>query len=188
MTAISPRSQLGWEHCLHCAETTLARPFPPSSRSMSPRTFSSLQFPQIMFDNGEAGAVNAGAGLSMAAPSNLPSAARIAADAKAEYDSRYDGIKPPLPAGIDDQAEMFFQAKELGVYLTEFVDQDVFTAQPNTGHVAVAEPCDRTAGSRLKLQETERPLLGRKAAIGSASAIVTAPRPRPNGARCRAAA
>lgn len=81
----------------------------------------------------------AGAGLSMAAPSNLPSAARIAADAKAEYDSRYGGIKPPLPASIEDQAEMFFQAKELGIYLKEFVDQDVFAAQPNAGHVAVAD-------------------------------------------------
>ena len=81
----------------------------------------------------------AGAGLSMAAPSNLPSAAKIAADAKAEYDSRYGGIKPPLPVGIEDQAEMFFQAKELGVYLTEFVDQDVFAAQPNPGHLAVAD-------------------------------------------------
>lgn len=34
---------------------------------------------------------------------------------------------------------MFFQAKELGVYLKEFVDQDVFAAQPNAGHVAVAD-------------------------------------------------
>ena len=81
----------------------------------------------------------AGAGLSMAAPSNLPSAAKIAADAKAEYDSRYGGIKPPLPAGMEDQAEMFFQAKELGIYLKEFVDQDAFAAQPNAGHVAVAD-------------------------------------------------
>jgi hypothetical protein len=81
----------------------------------------------------------AGAGLSMAAPSNLPSAAKIAADAKAEYDARYGGIRPPLPEGIEDQAELFFQAKELGVYLKEFVDQDAFAAQPNAGHVAVAD-------------------------------------------------
>ena len=81
----------------------------------------------------------AGAGLSMAAPSNLPSAAKIAADAKAEYDSRYGGIRPPLPPGIEEQAEMFFQAKELGIFLKEFVDQDVFAAQPNSGHAAVAD-------------------------------------------------
>ncbi len=75
----------------------------------------------------------------MAAPSNLPSAAKIAADAKIEYDARYGGIKPPLPVGIEDQAELFFQAKELGVYLREFVDQDVFAAQHNAGHTAVAD-------------------------------------------------
>lgn len=56
----------------------------------------------------------------MAAPSNLPSAAKIAADAKTEYDSRYGGVKPPLPVGIEDQAELFFQARELGVYLSRY--------------------------------------------------------------------
>lgn len=81
----------------------------------------------------------AGAGLSMAAPSNLPSAAKIAQDAKAEYDARYGGIRPPLPAGIEEQAEMFFAAGELGVYLKEYVDQDVFASQPNAGHVAIAD-------------------------------------------------
>lgn len=81
----------------------------------------------------------AGAGLSMAAPSNLPSAAAIAAAAKVEYDARYGGLRPPLPAGIEDQAEMFFQKGELGVYLNEFVDPDVFAARPNPGHVAVAD-------------------------------------------------
>lgn len=81
----------------------------------------------------------AGAGLSMAAPSNLPSAAKIAEDAKAEYDGRYAGLKPPLPVGIEEQAQLFFTNHELGVYLTEFVDQDVFAGCPNQGHVAVAD-------------------------------------------------
>jgi hypothetical protein len=81
----------------------------------------------------------AGAGLSMAAPSNLPNAATIAADAKVEYDARYTGLKPPLPPGIEDQAQFFFCNHELGVYLTEFVDQDVFAGCPNEGHVAVAD-------------------------------------------------
>lgn len=81
----------------------------------------------------------AGAGLSMAAPSNLPSAAKIAQDAKIEYDARYGGIHPPLPPGIEDQAEKFFAAGELGIYLKEYVDQDVFAALPNAGHVAVAD-------------------------------------------------
>jgi|GEM_PF-567937 len=81
----------------------------------------------------------AGAGLSMAAPSNLPSAAKIAQDAKTEYDARYGGIRPPLPLAIEEQANQFFDAGELGVYLKEYVDQDVFAAQPNAGHVAVAD-------------------------------------------------
>lgn len=81
----------------------------------------------------------AGAGLSMAAPSNLPSAAKIALDAKTEYDARYGGIRPPLSEKIEEQAEMFFNAGELGVYLKEYVDQDVFAAQPNAGHIAVAD-------------------------------------------------
>lgn len=72
----------------------------------------------------------AGAGLSMAAPSNLPSAAAIAAVAKTEYDARYGGLRPPLPVDIEDQAELFFQKGELGVYLNEFIDPDVFAAKP----------------------------------------------------------
>jgi len=81
----------------------------------------------------------AGAGLSMAPPSCLPSAAAIAAGAKAEFDVRYGGIRAPLPTGIEEQAEQFFQEKELGVYLREFVDQDVFASRPNSGHDAVAD-------------------------------------------------
>ncbi|WP_145200040.1 SIR2 family protein [Sphingobium sp. B2] len=81
----------------------------------------------------------AGAGLSMAAPSNLPSAAAIAAVAKTEYDARYGGLRPPLPVDIEDQAELFFQKGELGVYLNEFIDPDVFAAKPNPGHIAVAD-------------------------------------------------
>lgn len=81
----------------------------------------------------------AGAGLSMAAPSNLPNAAEIAAAAKVEYDARYGGMMSALPAGIEDQAEFFFQKGELGVYLNEFVDTDVFAARPNPGHMAVAD-------------------------------------------------
>ncbi|MGY4457949.1 SIR2 family protein [Bradyrhizobium sp. LB13.1] len=81
----------------------------------------------------------AGAGLSMASPSNLPSAAIIAANAKKEYDGRFLGIKPPLPLGIEDQAEFFFQNNELGIYLKEYVDQDVFAGRFNAGHHAVAD-------------------------------------------------
>jgi hypothetical protein len=83
--------------------------------------------------------VIAGAGLSMAPPSNLPGAATIADHAKSEYDARYGATRPPLAAGIEDQAQFFFARGELGVYLKEFVDQDVFAGRPNPGHHAVAD-------------------------------------------------
>lgn len=81
----------------------------------------------------------AGAGLSMAPPSKLPSAAQLAAEAKTEYDARYVGIKPPLPPAIEDQAQLFFDHGELGVYLKEYINQDAFAGAPNEGHLAVAD-------------------------------------------------
>ena len=82
----------------------------------------------------------AGAGLSMAEPSGLPSAATLASKAKSEYDARYGGIRDALPDSIDDQAEFFFQRRELGsVFLKTYVDQHVFASQPNAGHLAVAD-------------------------------------------------
>ena len=81
----------------------------------------------------------AGAGLSMAPPSNLPNAADLAKAAKILYDAQYAGLKPELPAGIEEQAEFFYQQKELGVYLTKYIDQHAFAGAPNPGHVAVAD-------------------------------------------------
>ncbi|MBI1283801.1 MAG: hypothetical protein GC183_05640 [Thiobacillus sp.] len=82
----------------------------------------------------------AGAGLSMASPSSLPSAATLAASAKQKYGAMYGATRPPLPAGIEDQAEFFFQRGELGtVYLRKLIDQHAFAGQPNDGHFAVAD-------------------------------------------------
>jgi len=53
-------------------------------------------------------ALLAGAGLSMAAPSSLPSAAALAAFAKQKYDALYGTTRPHLPADVEDQAEFFF--------------------------------------------------------------------------------
>lgn len=79
----------------------------------------------------------AGAGLSMAPPSSLPSAARIAQRAK----QKYDGIHGPgLPVGIEDQAEFFFQRGELAsVYFRTLIDAHAFAAPPNEGHAAIAD-------------------------------------------------
>jgi len=85
-------------------------------------------------------ALLAGAGLSMAAPSQLPSAWTLAERAKAKYDARYAGLLPPLPEQIEDQAEFFFNTGHLGsVYLTEYIDHNAFAGAPNPGHFAVAD-------------------------------------------------
>jgi hypothetical protein len=81
-----------------------------------------------------------GAGLSMAMPSSLPSAAALAWKAKQKYDATYGAERDPLPASIDDQAEFFFDRGELAtVYLRTYVDHDAFAAEPNSGHFAAAD-------------------------------------------------
>lgn len=81
-----------------------------------------------------------GAGLSMAAPSSLPSAATIAAKAKEKYDATYGTERDPLPEQIDDQAEYFFRRDELAnVYLRTYIDRNSFAAVPNAGHFAAAD-------------------------------------------------
>jgi hypothetical protein len=85
-------------------------------------------------------AVLCGAGLSMASPSNLPSAAQLAARAKERYDSTYGATRPLLPPAIGDQAEFFFQRGELAtVYLRTLIDPHAFAGPPNAGHRAIAD-------------------------------------------------
>lgn len=81
----------------------------------------------------------AGAGLSMAPPSSLPSAATLAQRARQKYESIY-GLAAPIPPGIDDQAEYFFQRQELAtVYFRTLIDPHAFAGQPNPGHAAIAD-------------------------------------------------
>lgn len=81
-----------------------------------------------------------GAGLSMASPSNLPSAAQLAAKAKQKYDAMYGTTRPPLPTNIEEQAEFFFHRGELGtIYLRIFIDPNTFAGNPNAGHKAIAD-------------------------------------------------
>ena len=83
--------------------------------------------------------VLAGAGLSMAPPSLLPSAATLAQKAKQKYEAIY-GLVETIPTGIDDQAEYFFQRQELAtVYFRTLIDQHAFAGQPNPGHAAIAD-------------------------------------------------
>lgn len=81
-----------------------------------------------------------GAGLSMAQPSSLPSAAALAWKAKQKYDATYGAERDPLPDSIDDQAQFFFERNELAtVYLRTYIDHDAFAASPNAGHFATAD-------------------------------------------------
>jgi hypothetical protein len=85
-------------------------------------------------------AILCGAGLSMAAPSILPSAASIAAKAKQKYDAIHGAAQPALAPGIEDQAEFFFAQGELDVvYFRTLVDFHAFASRPNAGHHAVAD-------------------------------------------------
>jgi hypothetical protein len=82
----------------------------------------------------------AGAGLSTAPPSSLPSAAEIANRAKQKYDSTYGSAAPPIPNGIEDQAEYFFRRQELdSIYFRTMIDHHAFAGPPNQGHYAVAD-------------------------------------------------
>jgi hypothetical protein len=76
----------------------------------------------------------------MPPPSNLPSAAKIAADAKQKYDALYGATRPALAPGIEDQADFFFRQGQLAtVYLGTLVDLHVFDAPPNEGHSSIAD-------------------------------------------------
>lgn len=104
-------------------------------------------------------ALLAGAGLSMAPPSKLPSAWTLADRAKRKYDARFAGILPPLPAPIEEQAEFFFRDGRLGsVYLTEYIDHSAFAGAPNPGHFAVADLL-LASGFRLAVTTNVDPLI-----------------------------
>jgi hypothetical protein len=85
-------------------------------------------------------AVLAGAGLSMAPPSSLPSAAHIAAEAKKKYDATYGSTRPALAVSVDEKADFFFQKGELAsTYFKRLIDKDAFAGPPNGGHSAIAD-------------------------------------------------
>jgi hypothetical protein len=85
-------------------------------------------------------AIIAGAGLSMAPPSKLPSAWTLAARAKATYGLQWGTARPPLSDNIEAQAEFFFAQNELQtVYLATLIDRHAFAGRPNPGHFAIAD-------------------------------------------------
>lgn len=81
-----------------------------------------------------------GAGLSMAPPSAIPSAAAVANSAKEKYDAIYGADRPPLSENIEEQAEFFFGSNDLvKMYLRQLVSPHTFSSEPNRGHFAVAD-------------------------------------------------
>ena len=79
-----------------------------------------------------------GAGLSMAPPSCLPSAASLAESAKETYEAQFGAA--PFGSDIAEQADYFFNRNELAtVYLRTLIDKDAFAGPPNSGHVALAD-------------------------------------------------
>ncbi|MCP4319541.1 MAG: hypothetical protein GY789_27045 [Hyphomicrobiales bacterium] len=85
-------------------------------------------------------ALLAGAGLSMAEPSCLPSAWDLAQFAKDAYSARYGADRPALSDDIEEQAEFFFHRSELGtVYLATLINPHAFAGPPNRGHASVAD-------------------------------------------------
>ena len=85
-------------------------------------------------------ALLAGAGLSMAPPSSLPSAAELARLAKEKHDALFCPPDAPLSANIEEQAQYFFERDQLAtVYFRTLIDQNAFAAPPNPGHYAVAD-------------------------------------------------
>lgn len=82
-----------------------------------------------------------GAGLSMAAPSAVPSAAELARDCANKYLTH--SYRTPLPAGAQDDLEKladFFYGQGLaGLFIRDLVNWKPFRRSPNKGHSAVAD-------------------------------------------------
>lgn len=81
-----------------------------------------------------------GAGLSMAKPSEIPSAWDVAQDVKQSYDALYGSERPPLSEDIEEQAEFFFAENQLEtMFLRQLISPHTFSANPSRGHIAVAD-------------------------------------------------
>jgi len=81
-----------------------------------------------------------GAGLSMAPPSNLPSARRVAEICFDTYHARVDStLNPALRESLDDLAEYFAGLSALPQFIANFVPWSELQGQPNPGHAAIAD-------------------------------------------------
>jgi hypothetical protein len=77
-----------------------------------------------------------GAGLSMAAPSNIPSAAHMANAIKDKCES----LGLIIPENIEEQAEKFLDDGNFASYFIDrIIQRDTFASKFNLGHVAIAD-------------------------------------------------
>src|SRR5688572_23810976 len=82
-----------------------------------------------------------GAGLSMAAPSGIPSAARVASICAAAYHAQ---VGEPLPAEVQTDIEkmaLWFRNKTrfADLFIRVLVPWSLFNTHPNLGHEAIAD-------------------------------------------------
>jgi len=82
-----------------------------------------------------------GAGLSMSAPTSLPSAARLATQCSDRYDSYALPDKLPATArnDLEQLTEFMFRKGEQNFFIRKLVDWAPFRGAPNRGHLAVAD-------------------------------------------------
>ena len=82
-----------------------------------------------------------GAGLSMAPPSNLPSAQRVAELCHDEYRQTVEpNINPDLRGDLQGIAEYFYDLNLLqNIFIKEIVPWSSFVCLPNSGHKAIAD-------------------------------------------------
>ena len=81
-----------------------------------------------------------GAGLSMADPSGVPSAAVIAARVRDQHIATYGNAGEELPHLLEDQADYFFERGNLQNYfIPALIDRNIFAGPPNSGHQAIAD-------------------------------------------------
>lgn len=82
-----------------------------------------------------------GAGVSMSAPSSLPSAARLAQQSSRRYDSYALPDKLPDAArnDLEQLTEFLFRKGEQNFFIRKLVDWVPFRGAPNRGHFAVAD-------------------------------------------------
>lgn len=82
-----------------------------------------------------------GAGLSMAPPSQVPSATELAEQCAQEYDRR--ALPKPLPVAarkdLEKLANFFLANDQLGFFIDELVPWDLFCGDPNPGHETIAD-------------------------------------------------